>query len=253
MKQPSLKFVEEKYDDETVKKIVEQFQRDGYAVLPDLFQRESVDPFVEELKEAVHFDGLGYTIPQASPLHVWAAQAPRVRQIITPTLTHTAASALPSLCNTMWLLSTQDLTDQVPGWHKDREPEGMPGNEYHYPIDAFVGFYFDDVTDEKGPLTIMPGSHWDASVTPYTDAPKKKVYCRKEDGILLDQRTWHCGRPRTVPGMRYLVVYAYYLVPVHYGQVHVMPDAQREIWMKQQGRLDQAFWGGIFAPPKEGE
>jgi hypothetical protein len=57
--------------------------------------------------------------------------------------------------------------------------------------------------------------------------------------------------PRTIPGMRLLVVYAYYLVPVHYGHVHVMPLIQREIWMKQKNRDDLAFWGGIFAPPKE--
>jgi ectoine hydroxylase-related dioxygenase (phytanoyl-CoA dioxygenase family) len=151
----------------------------------------------------------------------------------------------------MWLISTEDLTDQVPGWHKDREPEGMPGKEYHYPIDVFAGFYFDDVTDEKGPLKIIPGSHWDGMITPYTDHEHRSVYCRKEDGIILDQRTWHSGTPRTVPGMRFLVVYAYYLVPVHYGRTHIMPSIQREVWMKQTTRNDQAFWGGTFGPPKK--
>jgi ectoine hydroxylase-related dioxygenase (phytanoyl-CoA dioxygenase family) len=250
IKQPSLKFVDENYDKKTVRGILKQFQTDGYAVLPEVFVRGSVDAFVEELQSVVYFNGLEHRIPDDSLLHVWAAQAPRVRQILTPALTHTSAAALPSLCNTMWLISTQDLTDQVPGWHKDREPEGMPGKEYHYPIDVFAGFYFDDVTDEKGPLKIIPGSHWDSSITPHTGHRHISVYCRKEDGLILDQRTWHSGTSRTVPGMRFLVVYAYYLVPVHYGTTHIMPSIQRKIWMRQTTRREQAFWGGTFAPPK---
>ncbi len=125
----------------------------------------------------------------------------------------------------------------------------MPGAEYQYPKDVFVGFYFEDLSEEKGPLRLIPGSHWDSRITPYTDHPREIVLANKEDGVLLDQRVWHCGAPRSVPGVRVLVVYAYYLAPVHYGHVPKMPRGKREIWMRQTGRLDQAFWGGPFAPP----
>lgn len=251
MNQPALDFIQESYDEETVRSLIEDFQKKGYAVLPNLFKRETVDPFLQQLQEAVYFNGLEYRIPDDSLLHVWAAQAPRVRQILTPALTHTVAAALPSLCNTMWIIAPHDRPDLVPAWHKDREPDGMPGKEYHYPIDVFVGFYFEDLTLEKGPLKVIPGSHWDTRITPHTNHPHEIVYSKKEDGLLLDQRIWHCGVPRTVPGLRFLVVYAYYLVPVHYGRVHIMPRIQREIWMRQRSRRDLAFWGGTFHPTEE--
>ncbi len=250
MEQPALEFVEDKYDEATVRNIIADFQKKGYAVLPNLFKRETVDPYLDQLKAAVYNDGIEYRIPDDSVLHVWAAQAPRVRQILIPALTHTMANGLVSLCNSMWIITPHDKPDLVPTWHKDREPEGMPGNEYHYPIDAFVGFYFEDLDEERGPLKVIPGSHWDSRITPHTGEPHDIVLSRKEDGVLLDQRTWHCGSPRSIPGIRILVVYAYYLVPVHYSHVHKMPQSQREIWMKQTRRKDLAFWGGTFGPPE---
>ncbi len=249
MEQPRLRFTQDAYAEEAVAEIIRSFQTKGYAVLPNVFERESVDLFAEQLRAAVDHDGIEYRICDDSPLYVWAAQAPRVKQVLVPALTHTAAAGLPSLCNTMWIIQPHDRPDLVPAWHKDREPEGMPGSEYHYPIDVFVGFYFEDLTDDRGPLRAIPGSHWDSSMTPFTEAPQDVVLCRKEDGLLLDQRIWHCGTPRTVPGIRCLAVYAYYLVPVHYGHVPQMPAIQREIWMRQTTRREQAFWGGAFAPP----
>ena len=252
MENPALEFVADPYEQKTVDSLIDVYKQKGYAVLPNVFKRETVDPFVDRLKEAVYHNGIEYMIPDDSLLHVWASQAPRVRQILTPALTHTVAAPPISMCNTMWIVTSHDQPDTVPTWHKDREPDGMPGKEYHYANDVFVGFYFEDVTDETGPLEVIPGSHWDATVTPYTDHPHEKIYLNKEDGLLLDQRIWHQGTPRSIPGLRFLVVYAYYLVPIHYGRAHVMPRIQRELWMKQTKRNEQAFWGGVFQPPQTG-
>ncbi len=251
MERPVLEFVEDPYDEQTARTLIDGFQKTGCAVLPHVFTRDTVDPFLQQLQAAVYDNGVEYTMPDDLPHHVWAAQASRVRQILVPALTHTLAAGLPSLSNSMWIIQPEGRPDLVPAWHKDREPEGMPGSEYQYPKDVFMGFYFEDLTEEKGPLRLIPGSHWDSRITPYTGEPDKIVLANKEDGVLLDQRVWHCGVPRTVPGIRILVVYAYYLAPVHYGHVPKMPRAQREIWMRQTKRDDQAFWGGPFVLPED--
>ena len=191
MEEPALRLSQEAYEEETVEEIIHSYQTKGYAILPGVLERDSVDPFLKQLEAAAYHDGVEYRMPDDLPLYVWAAQAPRVRQILVPALTHTQAAGIPSLCNTMWMIQPQDQPELVPTWHKDREPEGMPGSEYHYPIDVFVGFYFDDVTEEKGPLKVIPGSHWDSRITPYTGEPHEIALCRKEDGVLLDQRVWH--------------------------------------------------------------
>jgi len=37
-------------------------------------------------------------------------------------------------------------------WHKDRQHEGMPGREYHYPLGVHLGIYYRDMEDiEDGP------------------------------------------------------------------------------------------------------
>ena len=254
MEDIALRFTDEPYAEETVREFIDGFQSKGYAVLPNVFDRDSVDGYLAQLRDAVRFDGIQYVMPDDSPLHVWAAQAPRVRQILAPALTHSVAPGIPAMCNSMWIITPHDCPEMTISWHKDREPDGMPGNDYHYPIDVFVGFYFEDLDEERGPLNVIPGSHWDSRITPYTGEPHDVVLCNKEDAVLLDQRVWHCGTPRAIPGLRILVVHAYYLAPVHYGHVPPMPRSQHALWMRHKGRRsDQAFWGGPLAPPIEEE
>jgi hypothetical protein len=97
MEPPALEFVEEPYDDDTLNALITGFQKTGYAVLPNVFERQSVDPFLKQLQAAVYHDGIEYGMPDDALLHVWAAQAPRVRQILVPAMTHTAAAGLSAL------------------------------------------------------------------------------------------------------------------------------------------------------------
>lgn len=251
MDEPALQFNEELYDADTLDAIMGEFRERGCAKLPGIFVRDTVDDYVKQVHEAMYHNGLGIVLPEDSPLTVHPAKAPRIRQALIPALSHSVAYPLPSLYFQCWVIQPLDQPGVVPGWHKDREPDGMPGKEYHYPKDVFVIVYLTDMTEEHGPTRIIPGSHRDLSLTPFAGSPVESIICRKEDGFLLDQRAWHCGTPRTVPGIRTLVVYGYFPVPMHYSIPFRMPGAQRAAWLEAQTRKDKAFFGGIFDPPDE--
>jgi len=250
MEAPLLQFEAERYPKDTLDNLMAEFRERGYVILPKVYRRDSVDAYVQQVKQALVFDGLEWDLPIDSPLIIWPAQAPRVRQTLTPALSHSVANPLPSLYMNRWLIQPSEDPNSVPEWHKDREPDGMPGQEYHYPKDVFVGMYFDDLTWEKGPTRIIPGSHRDNSLLPKV-SPDTPIFCQKEDALLFDQRTWHCGSPRKVPGLRILAVYGFYPVPLHYSFCFRMPEAQKKAWLQATKREDRVFFGGPFLPPNE--
>jgi len=253
MDQPALKFVDQPYDKETVEKVLSDFREKGYAVLPGVFERSTVDDFVSQLKDIMYHDGLRIRLPHDSPHMIWPARAPRIRQVLPWTLSHSVATPLPCLFHSNWLIHPEGIRGLEVEWHKDRDPEGMPGKEYHYPKDVFVGIYFEDMEEKFGPSKVVPGSHRDITLNPYAGphagAVADQILCRKEDVYLLDQRTWHRGSTRTAPGARMLVIYGFYPVPFHYSFPFTMPRAQKAAWLSATSREDIAFFGGIFAPP----
>lgn len=230
--------------------MVEQFREDGYVILPDIFKRETVEPFLKQLETLIFHDGLSWRLRDDSPHYSFCSKTPRGTQLLQDVLSRSLAKPFVSNHNTMIIIQKGADDSYIPGWHKDREPEGMPEGTYHFPPDVFLGFYFEDMTDDHGPTLIIPGSHRDASITPKSyDKEPVAIYCRKQDGLLIDQRTWHRGMPRKVDGNRFLIIYAYFGMPHYYADVFKMPRAQRELWMRAETSKDRIFYGGPFAPP----
>jgi hypothetical protein len=248
--QPALEFVTDLYSDKQVDTMMQQFREKGWVILPDVLKRETVDPFVAQLEKIMVHNGLKYTIPDDSPHYIHCAHAPRGRQVLPSALSHSrVAKPMPALHTTIIIIQTKGDSSYIPEWHKDREPDGMAGEEYHYPLDVFLAFYFEDMTDDHGPTLVIPGSHRDVSMTPQGDVPVDAIYCRKQDALLIDQRTWHRGTPRKVPGTRFLIVYGMYAMPHFYGTTFHMPLSQRKAWFNARSLEERVFFGGPFAPP----
>ncbi|MGC4119695.1 MAG: phytanoyl-CoA dioxygenase family protein [Myxococcales bacterium] len=248
--QPALRFVENRYSDSEVEQMMRQFRDRGWVILPDVLERESVDPFVAQLEGLLVHVGTKYTIPDDTPHYLHGLFAPRARQVLPVSLSASAAQPLPSLHTTILVIQANGDASDVPTWHKDRAPDGMPGQEYHYPLDVFLAYYFEDMTDEHGPTQVIPGSHRDVTMTPQTPGvPVDSIYCRKQDALLIDQRTWHRGTPRSVAGTRFLFVYGLCAVPHFYGSNFQMPRVQRRAWMNARNVRDRVLLGGPFAPP----
>ncbi|MBI5545274.1 MAG: phytanoyl-CoA dioxygenase family protein [Deltaproteobacteria bacterium] len=252
MEKPALEFVESPYSTSEVEELTRQFRERGWVILPDVLKRETVDPFVRQLESLMVHVGHKYSIPDDSPHYLHAVFAPRGRQVLPSSLSHSVAKPLPSLHTTILVIQTKGDASDIPEWHKDREPDGMAGAEYHYPLDVFLAYYFEDMTDDHGPTLVIPGSHRDVRMTPQTPGvPVDTIYCRKQDALLIDQRTWHRGTPRKVPGTRFLFVYGLCAIPHFYGPTFHMPRSQRRAWMNASSTRERVFLGGPFAPPDQ--
>lgn len=250
MEIPSLQFVEELYSQDELNSMMKQFRDKGYVVLPDVLKRETVDSFNKQLESIMFHDGLSWRIPDDSPHYIHLANTPRGYQVLAPALSRSATKPMPCLHTTMVVIQKGADGSNIPEWHKDREPDGMPANEYHWPLDVFLGFYMEDMTEDHGPTLVIPGSHKDPAITPWNGMVEPEaIYCRKQDALLLDQRTWHRGTARKVTGNRFLIIYGYYALPHFYGTTFRMPRAQRNAWINSDSRQDRVLFGGPFAPP----
>jgi hypothetical protein len=249
MDNTALKFNPVPYSNIEIEGFVAKFQDKGYAILPKVFERESVKYFKKELEDVMTFNGLTYTIPEDRPHYIAGALALRGRQVLPFVLSHSVAKSMPALHTTIIVIETDKDRGYAPDWHKDREPDGMPGKEYHYPTDVFLAFYFEDVDEDHGPTQIIPGSHRDVNLRPNTDAPVESILLNMEDALLIDQRAWHRGISRIASGTRFVIVYGMYALPHHYGATFQMPKVQLQYWMNAEKLQDRVFFGGPFAPP----
>jgi hypothetical protein len=252
MTPPKAAFIEELYGENEIHQMVSEFQEKGYTILPNVFERESVKEFKAQLEEIMYFNGNAYTIPDDCPHYMHSALAPRCRQILPIVLSGSIAKPMPVIHTTIIVIETDEMRGQyAPGWHKDRQPDGMPGTEYHYPDDVFLAFYFEDIDDEHGPTQIIPGSHRDVTLNPNTDAPVESIHLKMEDALLIDQSAWHRGVSRIAPGTRFVIVYGIYALPHFYGVTKQMPRIQMKHWMNSRRLKDRVYFGGPFAPPTQ--
>lgn len=250
MEIPTLQFVQDLYPQEDLDQMMRQFRTKGYVVLPDVLVRESVDHFVRELESLMYHDGLSWHIPDNTPHYIHCANTPRGYQALVPALSRTETRPFPCLHTTIVVIQKGADASYIPGWHKDREPEGMPDGAYHFPLDVFLGFYFEDMTEEHGPTVILPGSHRDVDITPSSGTVEPEpIFCRKQDALLIDQRAWHRGTARTAQGNRFLIVYGYYALPHFYSNTFKMPKAQQKAWIQAKSIRERVLFGGPFAPP----
>ena len=249
MKNSSLRYNQNLFPDSEIKKLIHQFKQKGFVILPNVFERESVKKFKTELEEIMFHNGISYTIPDNSPHYMAGALAPRGRQILPHSLSDSIAKPMPSIHTTIIVIETDKTNGYAPDWNKDRQPDGMPGKEYHFSSDVFLAFYFEDITEEHGPTQIIPGSHQDNTLNPYNDSKVESILLNMEDALLIDQRAWHRGISRKAPGTRFVIVYGMYALPQHYGTTFQMPHAQIHHWMNADNLNDRVYFGGPFAPP----
>ena len=250
MIEPSLRFNESPYHINDARNLHLQFQEQGYVILRGVFQRDSVDAYREQVEAAVVTNEHGrLLLPGDSPLCIAPTFAPRIRQMLPGALSASSMKPHPSLFEVAWLISPSGPPISADkGWHKDRDHEGMPGREYHYPKDVHLGMYFEDMTPEHGPTQAIARSHRDPTLSPFSGAEVTSFLPRKEDVVLWDQRIWHRGTPRTLPGLRIFAIFGFYSIPIYGEDRREMQEAQRRAWLDAPDHSERVFYGGPFVP-----
>ena len=245
----SLKFVETPYPSNHLGNLLARFRTKGYVVLPNVFERESVDNFRQEVEAAIvkNQDGR-FELPDDRPELVYPLKAPRIRAPLSGALSPSQMLPKISVFETAWLISQSGKnlreTTQIGSWHKDRQHEGMPGREYHYPLAVHLGIYYRDIESiEDGPAAIIPRSHQDQKLNPYNDSAQELFLARKEDVVMWDQRLWHQANIRQKEGWRIFTIYGFYAVQAF----KEMPRTLAKAWLESEGTADEVFYGGTFS------
>lgn len=250
----SLEFVEEPFSEELVGSMLQEFREKGYVVLREVFARDSVDRFLNDVLGSLIPGNDGQlTVPPDSRLYVWPTRAPRLRQLLSPALSHAKSmKRSASLYAVNWhVLPEQEHQHANEVWHLDLDPEGMPDGGYHFPREIHVGMYFSDMTPALGPTEVVPGSHRNpqelSPFRPKFRSDQAELFaCAKEDVILWDQRLWHRATRRTVPGYRVFAVFGFYTLPADRHKPRKMPAAQHAAWQAATSPAERAFYGGGF-------
>jgi len=160
---------------------------------------------------------------QAAFEEVWAAEKPRVHQMRL--LKYKAFIELiehpPILDRQTAIFGRQtqllqyDLLRQEPhstvperGWHRDFT---FPGD---YPLSINTILYFDDMTPDRGPTLVVPGTHRGTDTPPGDKRGEPlpgevPVHAKAGDAVFINSAIWHSGNCNKSDGLR-RAAYLYY-------------------------------------------
>jgi hypothetical protein len=103
---------------------------------------------------------------------------------------------------------------RVNAWHRDRYSEIPQTKDYMHPLGCNTIFYFQDLTDDFGPLRVVPGSHRRNLILNETDrhVPRRDellLYPRAGDVVFTHCNVLHSGTPNISGKPRYFMAASY--------------------------------------------
>lgn len=213
---PALRFNHAPFHPNDLGNIVLRFREKGFATIGGAFDAESVDAYLSQVNAAVQ-KGPAWWMPfvmdMSSPLAIWPAKAPRLREVLRSAFMPFIDRPWPVLFHPTWLIRPSNPDEKlVHDWHKDGDHSGATSvHGYTYPPVIHAAMYFTDMTPAHGPTYVIPGSHRDPRLTPFGGRPsaEEPFLCGKGDIIIWDQRLWHRASARTVEGLRIVAIFAF--------------------------------------------
>ena len=184
-RETALRFVAQPYTDEQNASFARQFRSEGFVVLPDVFERESVGQFrcdvlakaerrggIIRLPKATPSAGV-LTVPADAPELVEPAMAPRLRcfvpQLLAPAHPrlngkHTAGAQIFELG---WKVTRPSDCAAPAAWHRDRaggaeepgEHSSPSSDRYRYPEAVHAAMYYCDMDESLAPTELIRRSH----------------------------------------------------------------------------------------------
>jgi hypothetical protein len=196
--------------------IMKSLSADGYAILPAVFAGERLDAIVPALASSFANDGDGSTLRSADGsiygarnlLQLWPAVAEVWKQPPLPELISEVLGPAFGLVRVLYFDKPPEQSWALP-WHKDRAIAvrdnrlssvhfGKPTFKVGVPhVDApdwllenmlTLRLHLDDMTEENGPLQVVPGSHLgDENAAPVT------ILGGRGDVLLMRPLLSHCS------------------------------------------------------------
>ncbi len=132
-----------------------------------------------------------------------------------------------------------EVEGRASGWHRDIWAWVPPGNDYIAPLACNAITYLQDLTDENGPLRVVPGSHREP-VTVTQDSlhvphPREVlVYPKAGDIVFTHCALLHSGTPNYSGKLRYFFSIYYNRSWLRYRDNHSGPNVGKITQMARQ-------------------
>lgn len=194
-----------------------EYRQQGYTVFEGVYDEGRMQLWREEClrleasSPGIHAPGnrswwFGNVL-ERSPALMWPAVSNPLlldfaERVVGPfvQLDNLTLAAFPSV-------SKEEAAGKVSGWHRDRWAH-MPSGHYERPTAWNTICYLQDLTDEYGPLRVIPGSHIDPvaideheQTRPHPD--EVVLYPKAGDVVFTHNGLLHSGTPNTSGQRRY--------------------------------------------------
>jgi ectoine hydroxylase-related dioxygenase (phytanoyl-CoA dioxygenase family) len=194
---------------EQLKEQVDSFLRDGFYVVKGALAPDHVKRLVDavlEISEGVETREVSDIIDK--------------HEIFYPLLVHPPVfNLIRALMGPKVQMESVNATRVKPGkgmpvgWHLDTHPYPDPlPPTWYFPISVNCAYYLDDLTSEKGPLVVLPGSHLSGKNPTWSSDPiegQLEVLAQAGDCVVFSGQLWHAALPNQSSEERRALYYNY--------------------------------------------
>lgn len=195
--------------------------KDGYILLPSMFSGGQIDTILEQLDQAFVQDANGSTLRAENGsvygarnlLQMWPRVAKAWQQPPLPGMLAEALGPRFGLVRVLYFDKPPEQSWALP-WHKDMtiavKHNRLPSEQFHKPtrkigvphVEAPVWLlenmltlrlHLDDMTEENGPLKVLPGSHHSGKATTSGGNSPVSILGRRGDVLLMRPLVSHCS------------------------------------------------------------
>ena len=249
-------------DEETTRKIVEQFNRDGYCFLENVLTPEEVDALREGMERKwndprIQTDEAGDHIRGISMMRMYEYDRNYRDLIEREPIASLAEAILGEDCHMMSQNALRYEPGQGGGWHLDDKihfplPDGVPRHNPDIPIPCFVINVMIPLSRadsiEYGVTQVIPGSHFagrnpnDRENPTFEGRQPVSLVAKPGDVYMFHNQVWHRGSRNNSDQVRYVgsVVYSQRMIAQRlYPFIdYRMPD---HVWEDASPRLQRLF------------
>lgn len=225
----------EPFTAEETRRLIEQFNREGYCSLGAVLEPDEVEALKDGMVRKQNDPSLagdeeGDHVRGKSQMRMFESDYAHRDLLVREPFASLAEAILGDDCHVM--AQNALLTEPVNGgkppgpgaWHTDDLvyfplPAGVERHDPRITMPCFVFQIFTPLTDvdslERGPTQIVPGSHYSGRQAPHEESPTFEgrgpvsMLARAGDAYMFTSQVWHRGAPNASDRTRYMTGVTY--------------------------------------------
>lgn len=223
-----------------------EYKENGYTIFEKVYNQDQIQAWIKKFRQLQEESFESEKAPMAFPNMIELAPKLMLPNKANPLILDFAEMVMgpfvqinDSVIFGSNSVSKEEAKNKVNGWHRDRFAMVPKGDSYQRPSTMNQLCYLQDLTEEHGPLRVIPGSHRkgitmkdEERLVPHAD--ELLIQVKAGDVVVFHNALLHTGSPNTSPGgVRLIIGGSYNSTWMRHTDNHSGPNVQRLI---QQAR-----------------